>query len=161
MDSADRLSALLQRSLDALQAPFPQLVFLSSLRDPYTGRYLHEGWATIESAQEVHSRIRQTHLAVFQRVLQSSLAEMCLQLQSHFQTLEGETSTVAKLWLEAEPFREMMPIGCWPLERKFFIAQMTSALAALARCPDLWHPLARSAWLAQRPGPQPQPRREI
>jgi len=156
MNNRNPVMVLLNRSLEALPAPFAQLVFLSSLRDPYTGRYLHEGWATVASASEVHVLIREKHLAIFREVMETSLSEMCNQLQGHFGSLEGETSEMATLWLEAEPFREMIPKGCWPLERKFLISQMRSALAALVRCPDLFRPLARGAWLDQPPAQQPR-----
>src|ERR1700719_4491993 len=48
------ISRYLQNVLDALPSAFAQLVFLSSLRDPYTGRYLHEGWASVSTPEEVN-----------------------------------------------------------------------------------------------------------
>ena len=160
MEGRNQLIRHLDRSLEALPAPFAQLVFLSSLRDPYTGRYLHEGWATVASASEVHLLIRTKHLVIFRQVMELCLSEICHQLQNHFRSLEGETPEMARLWLEGEPFREMIPSGCEALERKFFVSQMRSALATLVRCPDLFRPLARVAWLRQPPGQQPPHRLE-
>jgi len=52
------ISRYLQNVLDALPSAFAQLVFLSSLRDPYTGRYLHEGWASVFERWLEVSRLR-------------------------------------------------------------------------------------------------------
>ncbi len=55
MQSAERLERYLTRALDSLEGPLAQLVYLASLRDPYTGRYLHEGWSAVVSPEAVHS----------------------------------------------------------------------------------------------------------
>ena len=136
MKNSNSLARALSGSLSALPNPFVRLVFLSSLRDSYTGHYFHEGWATVAAAEEVHRAIQQRHLAAFHAVLVLPLFEMCGQLQEHFTSLDGSPRDMAKLWLEIESFREMLPVGCGSLERDFFISQMRAALGGLIHCRD-------------------------
>ena len=125
------------RALSSLPTLVAQLVYLASLRDPYTGTYLHEGWITIATPEEVNSELRRLHLKSFNNVLDSGLAELCRELKDYFGSLGVSESKVIELWLELEPYREMMPRGCSPLQRDLFISQMKAALRVLACLPDL------------------------
>jgi hypothetical protein len=158
MLSTDRLDRYLTRALDSLDGPFAQLAFLASLRDPYTGRYLHEGWSGVLPQELVHEALRETHRRVFESVVASSLADLCNELRRHFQLLGEEEQRVAKLWLETEPYYELVPEGCSQLPRKFFITQIRTALEVLVRAPH-WEFLREpvSSPLPQF-DPPPQPR---
>jgi hypothetical protein len=125
----------LRKALVSLSNPFAQLVFLSSLRDPYTGQYLHEGWASFSSRAEVHEAVCETHQQIFESVARLSLIALSVELRKHFEsTGEGEART-ANLWLETEPYYQMVPEGCSFLSRKFFISQVRFALEILVQAP--------------------------
>src|SRR5215467_6786542 len=151
------ISRYLNNALGALPSPFAQLVFLASLRDPYTGRYFHEGWASVSSPGDVNSALRETHRAVFDSVTAMSLMPLTRELRKHFQCL-GETELrVAKLWLQTEPYHEMIPEGCPLIARKFFISQLRLALEVLSQAPN-WAYLEEPASSPyQLPAPAPQP----
>ncbi len=144
------LSHYVGNALASLSTPLAQLVFLAALRDPYTGRYLHEGWESVASPEEVHRALVDTHQDVFDSMGRLALATLCDELQLHFQSLLQPGHGVAKLWLEVEPFREMIPEGCTRLEREFFISQMKAALQILARAPHCTP--EPGAWPPQPPG---------
>jgi hypothetical protein len=129
---SQKLHKLLQRTMEALDTPFERLVFLASIRDSYSGRYLHEGWAQTAGAEEIHETARQMHNAAFHSLLQATLLELGEAVRQHFQTLSGEEGRMARAWLETEPFREMLPAGCTVMEREFFVSQMRLALALVA-----------------------------
>ncbi len=158
MLSTDRLDRYLKRALESLDGPFAKLAFLASLRDPYTGRYLHEGWSSVLPPELVHDALRDTHRGVFQTAVELGLADLCNELRVHFHLLGEEESRVAKLWLETEPYYELVPEGCPQLPRKFFITQIRAALQVLVRAPH-WQFLREPSAL---PLPQldqlPQPR---
>lgn len=116
----------------ALETPFERLVFLASIRDAYSGRYLHEGWAQAGGAEEIHAAARQMHQAAFSSLLQAPLRELSEAVRYHFQIVSGEEKAMARAWLETEPFRAMLPAGCSLMEREFFVSQMRLALALLA-----------------------------
>jgi len=158
MLSAERLDRYLQRALDSLDGPFAKLAFLASLRDPYTGRYLHEGWSAVLPAELVHDALRDTHRSVFHKAVDLGLPDLCNELRAHFRLLGEEETRVAKLWLETEPYYELVPEGCPQLPRKFFITQIRAALAVLVRAPN-WRFLREP--VASPPpqfDPPPQPR---
>jgi hypothetical protein len=158
MLGTERLDRYLKRALESLDGPFAKLAFLSSLRDPYTGRYLHEGWSSVLPPELVHDALRDTHRGVFQAAIDLSLADLCNELRTHFHLLGEEESRVAKLWLETEPYYELIPEGCPQLPRKFFITQIRAALAVLVRAPH-WQFLREPvASLPPQLDPQPQPR---
>ena len=135
MSPSDKLRKLLQRTMAALDTPFERLVFLASIRDSYTGRYLHEGWAQAAGAEEIHETARQMHCAAFHSLLQSTLLDLGAAVRRHFHGLGGEEAGMARAWLENEPYREMLPAGCTAMEREFFVSQMRLALALVAESP--------------------------
>lgn len=154
----ERLDRYLKRALDSLDGPFAKLAFLASLRDPYTGRYLHEGWSAVLPPELVHDALRENHRCVFQAAVDLTLADLCNELRTHFHMLGEEENRVAKLWLETEPYYELVPEGCPLLPRKFFIAQIRAALEVLVRAPH-WEFLREPAASQPQPlGPLPQPR---
>jgi hypothetical protein len=157
MLTGELLDLYMNRALDSLEGPLPRLVFLTSLRDPYTGRYLHEGWATVFPPDAVHATLRDTHRSVFESVVNLMLPALCNELRRHFHSLGEEEQKVAKLWLETEPYHEMIPEGCALLPRRLFISQVRVALEVLTRAPD-WEFLEEPIALPlQQPVPLPQP----
>jgi hypothetical protein len=146
----------LHSALDALPTPFAQLVFLTSLRDPYTGHYLHEGWTTVTSPAEVNAILRETHKSVFDSVIDQSLVALSRELRKHFQALGEAELRSANLWLAIEPYYHMIPEGCSLLSRRFFISQVRLALEVLVQAPG-WPQLAEQT-SSPLPPPAPLPR---
>jgi len=125
------------RALSSLPSSLAQLVYLASLRDAYTGSYLHEGWITLATPEQVNGALLRLHLKTFDELLGCSLEGLCEELRAHFEMLGASGRKVVELWLELEPYREMMPRGCSPLQRALFISQLKAALKVLACSPDL------------------------
>lgn len=148
----------LDNALGSLPSPFARLVFLSSLRDPYTGHYFHEGWASVSSVGDVNTTLRETHRTVFDSVVDLSLITLTRELRKHFQSLGEAELRTASLWLQTEPFHEMIPEGCPLLSRKFFISQLRLALEVLAKAPNWAYLEEPAASPFPPPGPTPQPR---
>ena len=153
MLEAHPISRYLYRVFDALPSPFAQLAFLASLRDPYTGHYLHEGWASICSPAEVNVALRETHQDVFECVTGLSLVGLSRELRKHFKSLGEAERRAATLWLETEPYYEMIPEGCSALSRKFFISQVRFALELLIHAPSWEHLEEPAASPLPPPGP--------
>ena len=153
----DPVSRYLQHAMSMLPTPFARLVFLTSMRDHYTGHYLHEGWASATSSEEVNAALGQMHRQVFEAVATLSLLDLCKEIRKHFDSL-GETELrAANFWLETEPYYEMIPAGYAQLARKLFISQVRLALEVLVRAPQ-WDRLEGSAsWPPQPPGPARPP----
>jgi hypothetical protein len=147
----DQLASYLNHALASAPSPFARLVFLTSLRDPYTGRYIHEGWASCSSPDEIHAMLRQAHRIAFESVLGLSLISISRELRRHFQALGEVESCVADFWLELEPYREMIPQGCPEISRKLFTLQVRFALKILTHAPHWSHLTEPTSSLLQRP----------
>lgn len=152
------LERYVARAVCSADTVFEQLIFLGSLRDAYTGRYLHEGWIKIASPERIHQVLRRAHQISFESVLQLSVIELGKQLRFHFQSIgqpEGKTSL---LWLEAEPFRDLIPPGNGPVLRELFVSQVKTALEVLCRAPNWPYLRGPIALLHTPPDPPPLPR---
>jgi hypothetical protein len=150
----DQVSRYVQHALSYLPSPLARLVFLACLRDHYTGHYVHEGWAGVSSPEEINAILRDTHRQVFENIFALSLPDWCRELREHFRSLGEAETRAAKLWLETEPYYEMIPEGYTALPRKMFISQVRLALEVLVRAPN-WDYLSAPASLPPQP-PAPQ-----
>ncbi len=139
------------QAVHSADTPFAAVVFLGSLRDAYSGRYLHEGWGQMASAEEIHSVLREAHQSLFNSVLRLSLIDLSRQLRIHFQSLNQPERETSVLWLEVEPFRDLIPQGCSVVFRELFISKVKTALEVLCHAPG-WSELA----VAPAASPQPQ-----
>lgn len=146
--------------MSSLSGSFERLVFLASIRDVYTGHYMHEGWAQIADAQDVHDAAHDMHGAVFSGVIELPLKRLVEELKLHFRALGGSGQEMAEAWLQAEPFREMMPAGCTLMEREFFVSQMKLALAVIVHPLTSDAPPDSDASPRRLSAPQPLPRRD-
>src|SRR5689334_12705188 len=111
----------LELSLGHVPTAFGRLAFLSAVRDPYTGRYLHEGWTLIGSKEEIHRLLQTRHLEIFDVVCGMPILQLCGELQDHLSRLPAAPEGTAHLWNELESYREMIPQGICNDEREFFV----------------------------------------
>ena len=137
----------LELTFTYLPTCFSRLAFLASVRDSYTGRYLHEGWATQSSVEEVHEILRRSHKDVFSLLLRMSLTKFCGELKGYLESSGRLQQRTMTLWLETESYRDMIPEGVSRVSRAFFLSQIKTGLKVLIASPE-W-PLieARSASL--------------
>ena len=153
MRETDPLSRYLSQALSSLSGPLASLAFLSSMRDHYNGRYIHEGWANFGSPEQVHDMLQKTHVAVFESVMGLSVVDLARALRSHIAALGENEARAVALWQELEPYYEMIPEGCTVPARRLFISQMQLALEVLALAPEWTHLQPPGAWLPPPPGP--------
>lgn len=135
----------LELTFTYLPTRFSRLAFLASVRDSYTGRYLHEGWVMISSRDGIHEILQRTHKQVFDLVLKMSLLEMCAELRRYFESLTNTEGQTLNLWLELQTYRDMIPQGASEVSREFFLSQMKIALKTLLTVPDWSRIRAQSA----------------
>jgi hypothetical protein len=140
-----KLEEHLELTLNCLPTSFSQLAFFASVRDPYNGRYLHEGWLSLESADKVHEVLRRLHQEVFELVLRLPVRLLCGELRRYLESLSESREETVRLWQELESYREMTPQGAPGLSRELFVSQMRTALAVLLSAPDWPQIPARSS----------------
>lgn len=135
------LERYVARAVDSASTPLQRLVFVGSLRDAYTGRYVHQGWSQVASAEEVDALLDDFHRNVFRVVLQLSIIDLSKELRHHFGLLNQPEQRTSLFWLETEPFRDLIPRGCSSALRELFISQVRIALEVLCRAPN-WSEIA-------------------
>ena len=145
------LKRYVAQAVHSADTPLAALVFFGSLRDAYSGHYLHEGWGQMASVEEIHSVLLETHQTLFDSVLRLSLVDLSNQLRMHFQSLNQPERETCVRWLEVEPFRDLIPIGCSVVVRELFVSEVKTALEVLCHAPE-WSELA----VAPAALPQPQ-----
>ena len=143
------------RALSSLPSSVARLVYLASLRDSYAGTYLHDGWITIAKPAEVDETLRDLHHRTFSNLFDLGLEELCRNLRAHLESVGGSVRKGAEVWLELEPYREMIPQGRSPLLRALFISQIRVALKVLVCSPDLAVLEGQAASPPRRPVPPP------
>lgn len=136
MPESQKLRRYVAEAIRASQSTIDRLVFLGSLRNSYDGRYAHEGWSGVAADSEVHRVVSELHRVVFRSVLRLSIIELSRELRLHFRSNSCLENDAARLWLEIEPFRELIPQGCCPAMRELFVSQIKTALELLLRSPD-------------------------
>ena len=159
MRQAHDISQYLVQVFDSLPSPFAQLAFLALLRDPYTGLYVHEGWATVCSPAKVNVILRDTHQSVFASIVGVSLVDVSRELRRHFKSISEGERRVATLWLDTKPYYEMIPEGCSSLARKYFISQVRFALELLIHAPSWEYLVEPTSSLPQTICPNISPHR--
>ena len=135
------LKCYIAQAVHSADTPFAALVFFGSLRDAYSGHYLHEGWGQMASPEEIHSVLSETHQSLFNSVVRLSLIDLSKQLRMHFQSLNQPERETSVRWLEVEPFRDLIPIGCSAVVRELFVSEVKTALEVLCHAPE-WSELA-------------------
>ena len=150
---AKSLEDHLDRSFEYLPTAFAKLAFLTTVRDPYTGTYLHEGWLSVGSADEIHRVLRNAHNEVFEFVCSMPVLQLCGELKGYLAGLSVPVQATVRLWSELENYREMIPEGVCAEAREFFGSQMRAALEVLTTAPD-WAQRELSSWRFLPPGQQ-------
>ena len=144
------LKRYIAQAVHSADTPLAALVFFGSLRDAYSGHYLHEGWGQMASPEEIHSVLSETHQSLFNSVVRLSLIDLSKQLRMHFQSLNQPERETSVRWLEVEPFRDLIPQGCSAVVRELFVSEVKTALEVLCHAPE-WSELALApAALPQR-----------
>jgi hypothetical protein len=139
------LSEQLEISLERLPIAFAKLAFLTSVRDPYTGEYLHEGWASMGAPEEIHRILRNAHHEVFEFVCSMPIAQLCAEVDGYLRSLPANREQTLRVWRELESYREMVPQGVCAEEREFFVSQMQGAVEVLTTAPD-WARRELASW---------------
>jgi hypothetical protein len=155
-----KIEEQLELTFSYLPTWFSRLAFLASVRDAYTGKYLHEGWFMMVPPEEVHDALQRAHKQVFDLVLRMSIVEFCGELRRYLESLTASERHTVSLWLELETYREMIPEGASEVARELFLSQMKLALKTLFRAPDWPRIPAQSAWPRQQLVLPPRPHLE-
>lgn len=111
-------------TLSQIPSLLGRLIYLSSLRDPNTGLYSHQGLAQRFDAAAADAAIRESHQEAFGRWLLLKIREQREDCELYWSSLLEEKRLVAEMWAKTESYRSMFPASASPAQRADFNVHM-------------------------------------
>ena len=115
---------LWRRTLSQITSVFGRLVYLASLRDPNTGKYVHFGFAQRFTDREADLTLRRSHSNIFEDWLSFSLEEQKEDLEHYLNALDQDPEVVLENWRAMPPFANFIPVSTQPQQRELFISDL-------------------------------------
>jgi|SRR6185369_15425352 len=126
LESWDRLAGL-----DYLPNDLTRMLYLASLRDCNSGRYLHPQLSPRIGMEEAHRVLCGCHDLVFRRLLAAPISDYVLQLEEYIRFARAERGTVLRTWESLEAYRATVPVLTLQIYRDLFCLNVEMALAIL------------------------------
>lgn len=120
------------RTLAAIPSEYARLLYVSSLRDLASGRYLHEGLSAVYPEAAVQQALAHCHEELFARILETPLAQQEPDLQACLGNLEGDFRSVAARWLELQSYHLLLPTGVPSYLQDLFCSNLRALLGVFA-----------------------------
>jgi hypothetical protein len=96
-------------TLAAIPSLFGRLIYLSSLRDLASGRYEHAGLLALHPEEAVQQALAKCHEEVFERILETPLAEQEGDVRACLDTMPGGLCLTVSHWQRMEAYRVLLP----------------------------------------------------
>jgi hypothetical protein len=122
---------LWRNTLSQIPTVFGRLVYLSSLRDPNSGRYEHAGLALVFGDREADVALRQSHSQTFSEWLCFDLEQQKADLDLYLTALPDRHKLIVDTWTRLKPYRNLIPTSASPTEVSLYLADFESMLQLL------------------------------
>lgn len=122
---------LWRNTLSQIPAHFGRLVYLSSLRDPNSGRYEHYGLALVFGEQDADRALRQSHAQTFAEWLCFDLEQQKADLDLYLSALMNNRKLIVETWLRLGPYRNLIPASATPMESELYLTDFAALLELL------------------------------
>jgi hypothetical protein len=116
------------RTLASIPSEYGKLIYLASLRDLGSGRYVHDGLEKSYPAEAVQEALVHAHKEICARILEMPLARQESDLFSCLQGLNAELEDVVRNWKELESYRVLLPFGLPGYLRVLFCSDVETLL---------------------------------
>jgi hypothetical protein len=130
---------LTSRTLAAIHTDFGRLHYLSSLKDPATGHYEHDGLKRIYPEGSVQSAILHCHEELFSRILETPLEDQQRDFRTCLQNTGNEFKTIIETWQQINFFRTLCPEGMPEYLNDLFCSNMTAIISTSTSSADHIH----------------------
>jgi hypothetical protein len=118
-------------SLAAMQSVFGKLLYISSLRDPATGRYSDPRLAAEADADEADRQLRSSHAEAFRDWLTCTLGHQKSDLDRYLISLAETKRAAVKGWLRSRAYQDLIPSNTSEQDRRLYLADMESLVHML------------------------------
>ncbi len=116
------------RTLQSISGSVSRLLYVATLRDLATGRYRHEGLASVYSEAVVDQALRLCHDELFERILETALETQENELRTCLGGFEADPREIAARWLEHEFYKFLIPSDVPLYLRKLFCSNLAILL---------------------------------
>jgi len=118
-------------ALDALPNDLTRMLYLASLRDCNSGRYLHPQLSQRIGVQEADQALSVCHDRLFRRLLIMPVSAYLLQLEEYIRYTRAERTVVLETWQSLQAYRSTIPVHTLPLYAELFCLNVEVALSIL------------------------------
>lgn len=120
-----------EAGLDAFPNDLTRMLYLASLRDCNSGRYLHPGLSPRLGVKEADRALRTCHDQVFRRLLMMPTSEYVVQVEEYIRYTRAEKGTVLTTWQSLQAYRATVPVEALPIYCELFCLKIELALTIL------------------------------
>lgn len=118
-------------SLGFLPNDLTRMLYLASLRDCNSGRYLHPTLSERLGSEAADEALRECHMQTFRRLLVISISEYVTQVEEYIRYTRMERAAVLETWQSLQAYRATAPVLTLPLYRDIFCFKVEVALMVL------------------------------
>lgn len=116
------------RTLAVIPSDFGRLYYVSSLKDPVTGRYMHDGLMDVYSENSVQAALAECHEEIFSRILETPLKEQEHDLRKCMRSAGDQFWDVVENWRFSRHYHAMCPQGLPEYLNDLFCSNMGALL---------------------------------
>jgi hypothetical protein len=120
------------RTLAAISSALGRLYYVSSSRDSRSGRYVHDGLASLYSQGAIQEGLIHCHQELFAKILETPLNEQGLDLNKCLRSSGDGYWETMEDWRENLQFRNLCPEEAPEYLHDLFCSNMSALLAILA-----------------------------
>lgn len=118
-------------TLAGIPGLFARLVYIASLRDLSSGRYEHAGLSALYPEAAVQQALQLCHEQIFERILESPLADQEVDLRNCLEGMEGGLISAVSHWRRMEAYRVLVPETVPDYLKELFCSNLRALLEIL------------------------------
>lgn len=130
-ESGAAASELWRHTLSAIDTAFGRLVYLSSLRNPNSGRYEHFGLTRSFGSNETDRAMREAHRRTFSEWLCLTLRGQLSDLDDYLGSLAVDTRLVLRAWECQAAHHSLIPPDVGDAERQLYLCDFEMIVAVM------------------------------
>jgi hypothetical protein len=122
--------------IDFLPNDLTRMLYLASLRDCNSGRYLHPTLSECLGIDVADEGLRECHIQTFRRLVAIPISEYVTQVEEYIRYTRMARTAVLQTWQSLQAYRATTPVLALPLYREIFCFKIEVALMVLRACED-------------------------
>jgi hypothetical protein len=120
-----------ESGLDFLPNDLTRMLYLASLRDCNSGRYLHPTLSERLGNDTADEGLRECHMQTFRRLLTIPISDYVTQVEEYIRYTRMTKTSVLQTWQSLQAYRATTPVLALPLYREMFCFNVEVALMVL------------------------------